>query len=59
MGIERSKAHARVCVYWLGMYQAIESEVKQCSICNKYSTANQREPMLPHPVPEGPWEKSE
>ena len=28
MGIERSKAHGRVCVYWPGMYQAIESEVK-------------------------------
>ena len=57
MGIERSKARAKVCVYWPGMYQAIESEVKQCSTCNKYSTANQREPMLPHPVPERPWEK--
>ena len=51
MGIEKSKARARICVYWPAMYQAIELDVKKCSVCNKYSTANQKEPMLPHPVP--------
>ena len=57
MGIEKSKARARVCVYWPKMYEAIEYEVKKCSVCNKYSLQNQKEPMLPHPVPNRPWEK--
>ena len=57
MGIEKSKARARACVYWPAMYHAIELAVKQCPTCNKYATANQKEPMLPHPVPSRPWEK--
>ena len=57
MGIEKSKARARACVYWPNMYSDIESTVKQCSVCNKYSNANQKEPLLPHPVPTRPWEK--
>ena len=57
MGIEKSKSRARACVYWPGMYNAIELEVKKCPTCNKNATANQKEPMLPHPVPSRPWEK--
>ena len=53
MGIEKSKARARVCVYW----PKIENQVKQCSVCNIYSNSNQKEPLLPHPVPAHPWEK--
>ena len=57
MGIEKSKAHARACVYWPAMYGDIENVIKQCSVCNKYLNTNQREPLLPHPVPAHPWEK--
>ena len=57
MGIEKSKAHARACVYWPNMYSDIENQVKQCSVCNKYSNTNQKEPLLPHPIPVHPWEK--
>ena len=47
----------RVCVYWPAMYEAIEREVKKCPMCNKYSKANQKEPVLPHEIPNCPWEK--
>ena len=57
MGIEKSKAPARVCIYWPNMYSDIENEVKQCSVCNKYANTNQKEPLMPHPVPAHPWEK--
>ena len=56
-GIEKSKAHVRACVYWPNTYSDIENQVKQCSMCNKYSNTNQKEPLLPHPVPVHPWEK--
>ena len=39
------------------MYKAIEQAVESCSVCVAYSKQNQREPMLPHPIPTRPWEK--
>ena len=57
MGIEKSKSRARACVYWPAMYSDIEREVKQRTVCNQYSNANQKEPLLPHPIPTHPWQK--
>ena len=57
MGIEKSKARARVCIYWPNMYSDIENDVKQCSVCNKYANTNQKEPLMPHPIPVHLWEK--
>ena len=56
MGTEKCKARARSCVYWPSMYEAIEHKVKKCPVCNKYSKGNQKEPMIPHDVPNRPWE---
>jgi len=50
MGIKKSKACARASVYWPAMYSDIEREVKQCAVCNQHSNANQKEPLLPHPI---------
>ena len=57
MGIEKCKARARVCVYWPAMYEAIENKVRKCPVCNKYGKGNQKEPMIPHDIPNRPWEK--
>ena len=57
MGIDKCKARARVCIHWPAMYEAIEQEVKKCPVCNKYSKGNQKEPMIPHEIPNRPWEK--
>ena len=46
-----------MCVYWPNINDAIKQLDKECSICNKYSQVNQREPLLPHSVPSRPWEK--
>ena len=54
-GIDKCKARARSCVHWPGMNKAIEQYVKKCSICTIYAKANQKEPLLPHPVPMHPW----
>ena len=56
-GIEKSKAHVRACVYWPNTYSDIENQMKQCSVCNKYSNTNQKDPLLPHLVAVHPWEK--
>ena len=57
MGIDKCKARATICVYWPGMYEEIEQAVKKCPVCNKYSKGNQKEPMLPHKIPNLPWKK--
>lgn len=57
MGIKKCKSRARTCVYWPSMYKAIEYEVQSCPVCVAYGKQNQKEPMLPHPVPSRPWEK--
>ena len=39
------------------MSTAIERMVAKCSVCLKYQRENQRESLLPHEVPQRPWQK--
>ena len=57
LGIEKCKSRARAVVYWPGMSTAIERMVAKCSVCLKYQRENQKEPLLPHEVPQRPWQK--
>jgi len=57
LGIEKCKARAKMCVYWPNVSDSIEQLVKQCSFCNKYNRANQKELLLQHSVPIRPWDK--
>ena len=57
LGIEKCKSRAKMCVYWPNINDSIEQLVKDCSVCNKFSRSNQKEPLLQHPVPMRPWEK--
>ena len=54
-GIEKCKSRARAVVYWPGMTTAIERKVAKCSACLKYQRENQKEPLLPHEVPQRPF----
>ena len=44
-------------MYWPGMANDIEDEVSKCSVCLKYQKSRHREPMLPHGIPDGRWQK--
>ena len=57
LGIEKCKARARPILYWPGMSQDIEDTVDKCTVCRKYRRNNQREPMIPHDIPDVPWAK--
>lgn len=57
LGIEKCKSRARAVVYWPGMSTAIERLVTKCPVCLKYQRENQKEPLLPHEVPQRPWQK--
>ena len=51
------ESRARAVVYWPGMSNAIERMVAKCSVCLKHHRENQKEPLLPHEVPQRPWKK--
>ena len=57
MGIERCKARARLCVYWPHINEDIENTVKSCTVCNKFGNSIHKEPMIPHQLPDRPWEQ--
>ena len=47
---------AKFTMFWPGIGQGIEDSVEKCPICLKHQNQNQqqKEPLLPHPVPERP-----
>ena len=57
LGIEKCKRRARDVLYWPGMNAQIEDVVMNCHVCAKYKKNNQKEPLLPHDIPERPWAK--
>ena len=56
LGIERSKLRARDLVFWPGMTKQIEAIVTNCSTCQELRSSNPRELMLPHEIPQYPWQ---
>ena len=57
LGIEKCKARARSTVYWPGMSRDIHDTVAKCPICLTHRHKNQKEPMIPHSIPDRPWQK--
>ena len=55
-GCERTKEKARQSVFWPGINKAIDHMIQRCSACLEYSRQQQREPMIPHSVPDRPWQ---
>lgn len=57
LGIEKCKARARAIVYWPGMSRDIHDTVVKCPTCLTHRHKNQKEPMIPHAIPDRPWQK--
>jgi hypothetical protein len=56
-GREKCKALARSTLFWFGMAKDIDCYVDKCSVCLSHRRMQQREPLLPHDVPDRPWQK--
>uniref|UniRef100_A0A8C6KCM5 Gypsy retrotransposon integrase-like protein 1 n=1 Tax=Nothobranchius furzeri TaxID=105023 RepID=A0A8C6KCM5_NOTFU len=56
VGIERSKQRARAALFWTGMGRDINATVENCFICQERCAANPKEPLIPHQIPERPWQ---
>ena len=48
---------AKNTIYWPGIDANIKDFVNQCPTCLVTKPNNQQEPLLPHTVPDGPWQK--
>lgn len=57
MGTESLLRRARECIYWPNMNGDIKDFVMACEICQTHSVKQQRETLVPHPIPELPWER--
>lgn len=57
LGIVKSKQLARLSLYWSGMSNDIEEYIRKCDVCATYANNNQKETLLPYPVPQRPWER--
>ena len=57
LGIEKCKSRAREVLYWPSMLRDIESTVNNCEICVSLRNNQQKEPMIPHKIPNRPWKK--
>ena len=55
-GVEKCLNRARETVYWSGVCEQMKEKVVECEICNKYQNCQVKEPLLPHPVPDRPWQ---
>ena len=56
-GILSMQQMAKTTVYWPGIDADIEDWVQRCSACLAMKPNQKREPLLPHEVPDGPWQK--
>ena len=57
LGIVKSKQLARDAIFWPGLACQIEDMVSRCSICQEHRNSPAAEPMIPHEIPDGAWQK--
>ena len=57
LGRVKCKASARKAIYWRGINSDIDIMVDKCEICLTYRNNPNKEPLIPHTVPERPFQK--
>ena len=55
-GIEKTRLRVRESVFWPNINKDIEQRTKSCPICQEHQPAQSPETLLPHAVPNHPWE---
>ena len=55
LGTEKCRARARDIMYWPNMSTDIEETVSPCATCATYRKRNNKQPMIPHEIPDRPW----
>ncbi|XP_014662670.1 PREDICTED: uncharacterized protein K02A2.6-like [Priapulus caudatus] len=56
LGVEKTCLRARDTVCWHNIRKNIEKFVKTCQACQEELPSQQPEPLMPHEIPNRPWE---
>ena len=56
-GIQSSVRRAREAVFWPRMNCDIQEFVSKCKVCCELQSAQTKQPMISHEIPDRPWEK--
>ncbi len=54
-GVTKCNERAKEAVWWFGIGKDIKSIVSRCRECQIKKSAQNREPLMSSPLPEGPW----
>lgn len=57
LGMSKTKERARQILYWPNMDVDIEEFISKCRTCEKFQTSNIKQHLIPHEVPEYPFEQ--
>ncbi|XP_044757048.1 uncharacterized protein K02A2.6-like [Coccinella septempunctata] len=57
LGINKCRARARECLFWPGMSKEIQEYILKCETCKYFQNKNAKQPLLPHELPNRPWDK--
>jgi hypothetical protein len=57
LGIVKCKQRAWEILFWPGVGTEIEEMVSKCPTCNENRNRNAKQPLIPHEIPDRPWEK--
>jgi len=56
-GIVLCKRRARDVLFWPGINAQIQDMISKCATCLEMRNSQQKEPLIPHDVPDLPWRK--
>lgn len=57
-GINKTLQRAKSSVFWPNISNEIEQTVTHCRTCQENAPKNQKEPLIPHDIPNAPFEKT-
>ncbi|XP_044755743.1 uncharacterized protein K02A2.6-like [Coccinella septempunctata] len=57
LGIVNTKNFVRGIIFWPCMNSEIENYIQNCQSCLKFRKNNTAQPLMPHEIPDIPWQK--
>ena len=57
LGVTKTLERAKDNIIWPGMTKEIQDYVLHCEVCLTHRDSNAKEPLMPHEVPQGPYQK--